>query len=226
MFEAVPLRYDGINRLMTLGLDQRWRHLAARRILAGSPERILDLGAGTGDLSLLLASRNENPSITAADFSRPMLDLLQKRTEDAGLGKRIKTVEADAAELPFADSSFDAVGIAFAFRNLLWKNPNREKHLAEILRVLRPGGRFVAVETSQPGKAFWRGGFHLWMRAVAGPLGGLLSGQKAAYRYLAKSASNFYRPDEIRDMLLGAGFSKVEQETLFGGVAAIHTAIK
>jgi len=157
MFEAVPLRYDGINRLMTLGLDQRWRRLAARRILAGTPRHILDLGAGTGDLSLLLASLDENPSITAADFSRPMLDLLQKRTEDAGLRKRIKTVEADAAELPFADSSFDAVGIAFAFRNLLWKNPNREKHLNEILRVLRPGGRFVAVETSQPGRRHLRG---------------------------------------------------------------------
>jgi len=228
MFSAVPERYDRMNRLMTWGLDQRWRRRAARACLdVENPERVLDLCTGTGDLALHLARRaDDDVEVVAADFAKPMLEVARRKARAAGLEHRIEFVQADAAALGFADASFGAIGIAFAFRNLVWRNPRAERHLAELARVIRPGGRCVVVETSQPRSRFLRAGYHLYMRAVAAPLAGLLAGQRGAYRYLSRSARGFYTALEVCDLFRQAGFSAVEHALLFGGVAAVHVATR
>lgn len=223
MFDAVPARYDLLNRLLTLRFDEAWRALAARRILESSPARVLDLCCGTGDLVNHLARRAPaETGLAALDYSAGMLELARRK-----LARRaVRFVEGDASALPFADGEFGAVGTAFAFRNLTWKNPLKEAALGEVLRVLEPGGRFVIVETSQPRNALWRGIFHAYLRGIAGPLGSALSGHREAYRYLALSARNFYPADEVCAMLRGAGFSEVRAHALLGGIAALHVAVK
>jgi demethylmenaquinone methyltransferase/2-methoxy-6-polyprenyl-1,4-benzoquinol methylase len=223
MFDAVPRRYDLLNRILTLRFDEAWRALAARRIFENSPARVLDLCCGTGDLINHMARRAPSGvALSALDFSPGMLELARKKLA----GREVEFIEGDAAAMPFDSGSFGAVGTAFAFRNLTWKNPLRDAALAEVLRVLKPGGRFVIVETSQPRNGLWRWIFHTYLRLFAGPVGSALSGHPEAYRYLALSARNFYRADDVCTMLRAAGFSTVDACPLLGGIAALHVAIK
>jgi demethylmenaquinone methyltransferase/2-methoxy-6-polyprenyl-1,4-benzoquinol methylase len=126
--------------------------------------------------------------------------------------------------MPFPDGHFDGAGISFAFRNLTYKNPLRDPHLAEVRRVLRPGGRYVILESSQPENPVIRGLFHLFLRCFVGPVGTVISGNLGAYRYLTESTSRFYRHGEIREMLLGAGFKGVTYRPLFFGAVGLHVA--
>jgi demethylmenaquinone methyltransferase/2-methoxy-6-polyprenyl-1,4-benzoquinol methylase len=225
MFARVPSRYDVVNRVVTLGQDQRWRALAVRRCLEHQPRRVLDICTGTGDLALALAAAAPpEVRVTAADFSPPMLELAGHKATADGLARRPELVLADAAELPFVDGAFDAVGIGFGFRNLTYRNPHRERHLAEIARIVAPGGRFVIVESSQPEAALVRGGFHLFLRAWVGPLGGFISGERGPYSYLATSARRFYTVGEVEELLLAAGFARFESTPLLLGAAAVHVA--
>ncbi|MBI5502477.1 MAG: ubiquinone/menaquinone biosynthesis methyltransferase [Deltaproteobacteria bacterium] len=227
MFAGVPGSYDLLNRVFTFGFDQRWRRCAVEECLFDRPRRVLDLCSGTGDLAVMLSgSADPGASVVAADFSEPMLAVARAKAESAGVAGRIEFRVADAAALPFADGEFDAAGIAFGFRNLTWKNPGREKHLAEVRRVLAHGARFVVVETSRPPFSALRTGFDAWMAAAVAPLGGLISGQGGAYRYLARSARGFYRADEVDALLLGAGFRTVQHRLFLGGVAALHVAVR
>jgi demethylmenaquinone methyltransferase/2-methoxy-6-polyprenyl-1,4-benzoquinol methylase len=223
MFDAVPRRYDMLNRLLTLRFDEAWRVLAARSVLADRPASVLDLCCGTGDLVNHIARRaGQDVELTALDYSAGMLELARGKLAV----RDVTFVEGDAAALPFADGRFGAVGIAFAFRNLTWKNPLREAALGEVLRVLAPGGRFVIIETSQPANGLWRAVFHGYLRWIAGPLGSALSGHPEAYRYLALSARNFYGAAEVCGILRAAGFAKATASPLLGGIAALHVAEK
>ncbi len=221
MFLAVPPSYDRLNRLLTLRIDEYWRGKAARAILKENPEKVLDLCTGTGDLALRLRKHaSQQTQISALDYSAPMLAVAGEKARIRKL-QDIDFKQGDAAAMPFEDDSFDAVGIAFAFRNLTYKNPDRDVFLKEILRVIPPGGKFVAVETSQPGNKGLRKLFHLYMRWITRPIGGLLSGHQGAYRYLAHSAIDYYHPRELKQILLDAGFSSVNYTPLAGGMAAI-----
>ena len=219
MFAAVPRRYDLMNRLLTLGLDQVWRRQAAAEVLAGFPAHVVDLCTGTGDLATLLrAMAPSDTRVTGVDFVRPMLEAAARKASG------VRWVLADAGDLPLGDGSVDCVGIAFGFRNLVYRNPRRDAHLSEVRRVIAPGGRFVVVETSQPVHGTWRFLVHGYHRAVTGPVGGRLSGNGPAYRYLAASARLFYGPAQVERMLLEAGFAAVSHRPLLGGAACIHVA--
>lgn len=224
IFTAVPPAYDLLNRMLTFGLDQRWRRHAAAACLLRSPARVLDLCCGTGDLALCLR-RLAPPGtrVSALDFSPPMLARAARKAAARGLPE-IDFRLGDAAALPFPDGHFQALGIAFAFRNLTFRNPDREAFLSEIRRVLEPGGRLVIVETSQPARPPLRALFHAYLRWVSAPLGGLVSGHRGAYRYLAYSAANYWSLPELTAFLLAAGFSRVAGRPLCGGIAALAVA--
>lgn len=224
---AVPPRYDLINRVITWGQDNGWRLLAARECLDSSPKRLLDICCGTGKLAIDMAGiAGSSTRIVGVDFSLPMLELAVTETGRSNSGERVSFVHGDAAALPFPDGHFDCVGIAFAFRNLTYKNPLTLRYLAEIVRVLRPGGRFVIVESSQPRVRLIRKLFHLYLRTFVFRLGYLLSGNRGAYRYLAESAARFYTPDELGKLLLSSGFSRFLSRPLMFGTVAIHIAVK
>ncbi len=227
MFIAVPPRYDLVNGIITLGQDRRWRRLASLACLAGKPQCVLDLGCGTGDLSIELARPSDKETvIIGLDYSPPMLARARQKASSAGVGEKVQFIHGEAARLPFPDAYFDVVGISFAFRNLTYKNPLREAHVGEVLRVLRPGARFVIVESSQPENGIIRALFHLYLRAFVKPVGIVLSGNRSAYRYLSESTSRFYSPGEVREMLLAAGFRDVTYQPLLFGAAGIHVAVK
>jgi len=227
MFNAVPRRYDLLNRLLTFWLDEPWRAIAVRQCLAESPQRVLDLCCGTGDLTRQLAAKcSDATELFGFDFSPAMLEQARIKAKRTGYISRVELVEGNAAAMEFADGHFDSVGIAFGFRNLTWRNRLKDAALSEVHRVLRSGGRFVIVETSQPQNAAWRWLYHAFLKVIAGPVGTWISGHPSAYRYLAESASDYYTADEVKEMLLSAGFSKVSYQRLLGGVAAVHTAVK
>ncbi len=227
MFAKVPGRYDLVNRVVTLGMDRKWRRLAIAKCLEQRPNSILDLCTGTGDLVVGLARHaSAQTEITAVDFNRPMLEMAEQKAREAGVEARISFEVADAAHLPFEDASFDVVGISFGFRNLTFKNAHRDEHLSEMSRVIKPSGRLVIAESSQPVSMLAGLGFRFYLRSFVAPVGGLISGERSAYRYLAHSAQNFYNDKEVEELLLGADFSSVETTPLLAGSAAIHVATK
>ncbi len=225
MFNSVPRRYDLLNKIITWGLDRKWRNKAAVECLKSSPERILDICCGTGDLAHTISLLKESSAeVFGLDYSRLMLDVAVGKAE--ALADKPSYIIGDASRLPFPDNCFDCIGISFAFRNLTYKNPKLNNHLTEIVRVLKPGSRFIIVESSQPESPFIRKLFHIYLRRYVAKIGTIISGNRSAYNYLAESASRFYTPGEIRDMLIEAGFARVDYRPLLFGAAGIHTAVK
>lgn len=226
IFTEVPPKYDFLNRLLTLNMDEGWRRKTATKILENKPGRILDLCCGTADLTMHIA-RNapESAEIFGLDFSHTMLDRAKEKIAVFGEG-RVKLIQGDAGNMPFEDNYFDAIGISFGFRNLTFENPDAQLHISEILRVLKPGGRFVIVETSQPLNKLIRWGYHLYMKFFTAPIGGMFSGNRAAYDYLAYSGNNYWSIPELSDVLKKAGFRKTAGTPLLMGVSAIMVAEK
>jgi demethylmenaquinone methyltransferase / 2-methoxy-6-polyprenyl-1,4-benzoquinol methylase len=226
MFTKVPPSYDLLNRLLTLHMDERWRKKAAVACLENHPRNVLDLCTGTGDLAIRLRkTAPPETAIAALDFSRPMLESAMKKAARANAAD-IEFIHADAAAMPFEDHRFDSIGIAFAFRNLTFRNPFCDAFLTEILRVLKPGGRFVIVETSQPESAFIRFFFRFYLRYISAPLGGLISGHYGAYSYLAHSAIHYYDQTKLSELLLEAGFSAVSCHPNLLRVSTVYIARK
>lgn len=226
MFMEVPGKYDLLNRTLTWRFDEAWRRGAVKEIIRDNPQKILDLCTGTGDLLLRIADRsNGHVQLIGLDYSPPMLEIARKKAEKKKAGNT-EFIHGDAADMPFSDGHFDAIGIAFAFRNLTYKNPDRDKFLKEIHRVTSPGGKFVIIETSRPRSALIQHAVNLYMNLAVKTLGGALSGHKSAYRYLAESAKHYYSADEVTELLSDAGFSSVKYKLFFGGVAALHVAVR
>jgi demethylmenaquinone methyltransferase/2-methoxy-6-polyprenyl-1,4-benzoquinol methylase len=227
IFTTVPDRYDLINRIFTWGLDRRWRLKAARLCLESQPQKILDLCCGTGDLAISLAQMANSPTkIIGLDYSQPMLDKAAEKANRLILKTKIDFVHGDVTDLPFPDNNFDCIGISFAFRNLTYKNPNTTRYLSEIFRVIKKGGRFVIVESSQPPNRFIRKLDHIYLRTFVRWMGTFISKNKPAYVYLTESARKFYTAEELSDLLAQTGFSKVSIKRLLLGATAIHVAVK
>ncbi len=227
VFSAVPPHYDLINQLITWGLDKRWRQRVARECLASQPRRVLDLCCGTGDLAITLVRlADNNAEVAGVDYSQPMLEIAAQKTKRVGDRSKLSFVCGDIANIPFPDAYFDCIGISFAFRNLTYKNPLAGRYIAEVLRVLNTGGRFVIVETSQPKSRLIKKLYHLYLRYFVFRLGLLISGNREAYRYLAESAANYYAPEELKKLLMKTGFQQVSFRRLLLGTVSIHISVK
>lgn len=215
MFAGIAKRYDLLNHLLSGNVDKRWRRIVAQRVrekLPSSSSRILDVACGTGDLSLTLFE-NTGARVVGTDFCRPMLEIAAGKTSD-----RIPLIEGDALDLPFRDGAFEVVTIAFGLRNLA----SVEGGLAELRRVLKPGGWVAVLEFSRPANAMMRPLFGLYFTRVLPLMGGLVSGSRMAYSYLPASVQKFPDQEQLSLLMKQAGFEQVQFENLTGGIAALH----
>jgi demethylmenaquinone methyltransferase/2-methoxy-6-polyprenyl-1,4-benzoquinol methylase len=221
MFDRIAGIYDRMNRTMTAGLDREWRRRAADRAELEPGSRALDVCCGTGDLALELGERvGPEGEVVGCDFSEPMLELARRKAAAAG-ASWTRFEWADALALPYGDGSFDAVTVGFGVRNFA----DLEQGLGELVRVLRPGGRLVILEITQPRRAPLRWFFSLWFdRAV--PMLGTLAGDRAAYSYLPASVRRFPGPERLAAMVAAAGVGRVRYLILAGGIIAIHSGVK
>ena len=220
MFGEIAPRYDLLNRLLSGGVDQRWRRLAVRLATEKAPRRILDVATGTGDVALLLKRARPEAEVVGADFTPQMLELARAKAERAATDVRF--VEADALALPFADASFDAITVAFGFRNFA----DYGRGLAEFQRVLAPGGRAVILEFPPPPKGFLGRAYRFYFWRLLPWIGGVISGKPEAYRYLPSSVERFPEPERLAEMMRAAGFAEVRWRRLTGGIAAVHVGDK
>jgi demethylmenaquinone methyltransferase/2-methoxy-6-polyprenyl-1,4-benzoquinol methylase len=230
MFTEIAPRYDFLNHLLSLELDRVWRARTAGRlrpILRRRDARVLDLCCGTGDLAFALA-RAGPAHVIAADFSHAMVvrATAKTRAHVSGTGSDSSRAplffEADAMRLPFADASFDLVTTAFGFRNLA----NYENGLKEIGRVLRPSGTLAILEFTEPPVGLMGDLYRWYCRKVLPKIGGLLSGNPNAYKYLPASVARFFRPDELASLMTQVGYGSVSYELWTLGSVALHTAVK
>jgi demethylmenaquinone methyltransferase/2-methoxy-6-polyprenyl-1,4-benzoquinol methylase len=217
MFDGIAARYDFVNRVISLGIDQSWRRKTVRALELGENARALDLATGTGDLALLIAGAAPGSRVVGLDPSLKMLAIAREKVTAAGLGERVELVEGDAETLPFPDATFDGVSIAFGIRNV----PDRARALGEMARVTKPGGRVAVLELSEP-----RGGilgplarFHV--HTVVPWMGALLSGAKE-YRYLQRSIAAFPAAEEFAAMMERAGLRVCAVEPLTFGVCQLY----
>ncbi|MBN2349331.1 MAG: bifunctional demethylmenaquinone methyltransferase/2-methoxy-6-polyprenyl-1,4-benzoquinol methylase UbiE [Bacteroidales bacterium] len=225
-YSKIYKNYDLVNRIFTFRMDEAWRKTAVKKCLENNPDNVLDLCCGTGDLAIRLFDESKYPiNITGYDFSEPMLDVAKKKCAKKGISS-IKFIYGEVAKMSFHNEQFDAIGITFGFRNLTYENSLKDRHLAEIFRVLNTGGRFVIVESNVPRNTMIRKFYNLYLNFVVKPVGGLISRDFEAYKYLTRSSNNFFNPEEIIQMLKKTGFTKVEYKSLFFGAAGLFTAQK
>jgi demethylmenaquinone methyltransferase/2-methoxy-6-polyprenyl-1,4-benzoquinol methylase len=210
MFDRIAPVYDRMNRVMTAGLDGRWRTRTARAVVAPG-DRVLDACCGTGDLAL--ADLAAGGLVTGADFSERMLERARTKSD------QVEWVRADTLALPFADGAFDAVTVGFGVRNL----DDMERGLAELRRVLRVGGRIGILDITQP-RGPLRPFYRVWFDGLI-PLVGKFVRGGAAYTYLPASVKRFPRADQLAGLIRAAGFGHVGYRLFAGGIVALHTGI-
>lgn len=217
IFTRVAPRYDLMNRLMTGGQDVGWRRMVIGLAHLGPGDRLLDLGTGTGDLAREALRQQPGCRVTAADFTLAMMQTGRQRP-----GPRLDWTAADALHLPFPSNSFDALVSGFLLRNVA----DLGQALNEQLRVLRPGGRWVALDTTRPRRSLLSPLIYFHMHTVIPCLGTLLTGQRDAYTYLPESSEAFLRAEELVARMAAAGFKKVSYRRLNFGTVAVHWGIK
>jgi demethylmenaquinone methyltransferase/2-methoxy-6-polyprenyl-1,4-benzoquinol methylase len=211
MFDRIAPVYDLMNRLMTAGLDQRWRRIAARAVV-GPGDRVLDACCGTGDLAI--AAREAGGVVTGLDFSERMLDRARRKSHE------IEWVQGDLLALPFGNAAFDAATVGFGVRNV---GGELERALSELRRVLRPQGRLAILEITTPA-GFLRHFYRLWFDRIV-PLAGKLLPGGSAYTYLPASVRRFPAPIELTHLLEDTGFRDVGYRLYAGGIVALHTGV-
>lgn len=221
MFDRISGGYDGLNRVISFGMDVVWRKRMVRLLKKKNPKTILDVATGTGDLALALAETGAE-KIVGLDLAPQMLEVAQKKVKDKNLQHRIVLQEGDSENLPFTKDCFDAVTVAFGVRNF----ENLEKGLQEILRVLRPGGTLVVLETAVPAKSPLKQGYRIYTKYMLPKLGKLFSKDSSAYTYLSESASVFPHGQAFNTILRKVGFMEVVNLPQTFGVASIYIATK
>ena len=210
MFDRIARVYDPMNRILTAGLDGRWRRRTAEAVVRAG-DRVLDACCGTGDLAL--ADERAGGAVTGLDFSEPMLERARKKSDS------VEWVQGDALALPFPDSSFDVVTVGFGVRNV----SDLEGGLAELRRVLRPGGRVGVLDITTP-RGVLRPFYSVWFDRVVPLLGNVLPGG-TAYTYLPASVRRFPSAEELAGLIRAAGFEQVGYRLFAGGIVALHIGV-
>ena len=223
VFSSVAENYDLMNDLMSLGVHRLWKRFVIDLAGIRQGQRVLDLAGGTGDLTKQLLKRvGESGSVTLADISAPMLDVGRRRLVDSGILRGVSYVQANAEALPFAENSFDRVSIAFGLRNVTVK----ERALAAMLRVLRPGGQVLILEFSTLNVPLLDPLYRAYLMNVLPRMGQIVAGDSDSYRYLAESIHLHPSQEVLLEMMKAAGFERCSYHNLSGGIAAVHRGYK
>lgn len=221
MFDNISGSYDFLNRSLSMGVDISWRKKTVRQVKASGATHVLDVATGTADLAIMMAGQGI-PEVTGADLSAGMLKVGGRKVAEQGLASRIKLVQADSEQLPFADNTFDAATIAFGIRN--FEHP--VKGMADIYRVLKPGSTLFILEFSKPVDFPFKQFFGFYFRFILPVWGRMISKDPAAYSYLPESINAFPHGKAFLDLMEKAGFKQPGQQKLAFGVASLYTATK
>ena len=221
MFDTISGNYDGLNRVISFGIDVKWRKKVLQIVKDSNPKTILDIATGTGDLAILMAETKAE-KIIGLDISVGMLEVGKQKIASKKLSQKIEMMVGDSEKMPFEDNTFDAITVAFGIRNF----ENLEKGLAEILRVLKPNGTFVILETSNPTKSPFKQGYVFYTKNILPLIGKLFSKDNVAYGYLSESAAVFPFGEALNNILKKTGFINVVDMPQTFGVATIYSASK
>ena len=222
MFGSIAPRYDLLNRLLSLGIDRRWRRFAVGKIGLRGPGRVLDVATGTGDVALEIAAQTPaSVSIVGIDFTPEMIELGQVKVKESRHRDRITLQVAPCEEIPYDDGSFDAATISFGIRNVV----DRVKGLSEMHRVLSRGGKIVILEFSTPTMPIFKDLYHFYFLKVLPKIGGAFS-RFSAYQYLPDSVLEFPPREKFKAMMTGVGFKDVQHFDLTGGIATVYVGTK
>jgi demethylmenaquinone methyltransferase/2-methoxy-6-polyprenyl-1,4-benzoquinol methylase len=221
MFDTISGNYDGLNRVISFGIDIKWRKKVLKLVSDKNPKTVLDIATGTGDLAILMTNTTAE-KIIGLDISAGMLDVGRNKIKAKKLSDKIEMILADSENMPFDDNAFDAITVAFGVRNF----ENLEIGLAEILRVLKPNGIFVILETSVPDKTPYKQGYTFYSKNMLPLIGKLFSKDDSAYQYLSESASVFPYGEALNNILRKIGFIEVKAMPQTFGVATIYSASK
>lgn len=223
MFDGIAPSYDKLNHVMSLNVDKLWRKHALREIVDGTPQQILDVACGTGDSTIAIAAAaGAGSRVIGADISEGMMALVMEKAAHEGVHDRIRLQVADGENLPYEEGTFHRVTCAFGIRNF----EHKEKGLQEFYRVLRPGGKAVILELSVPRNKTVRWFYDLYFMHILPWIGGLISGNKAAYEYLPASVHAFPSPQAFCGMMTEAGFTNVRHKAFTLGLCRMYVGEK
>jgi demethylmenaquinone methyltransferase / 2-methoxy-6-polyprenyl-1,4-benzoquinol methylase len=222
MFDRIAGRYDFLNRLISFRLDNAWRNQAIKELLRTGDRLVLDLGAGTGDLTFIAANEIQSGRIVGLDFSLEMLKLARSKQKLAKTVEKTWFVQGSAAVSPFKDGAFDKVMTAFVLRNV----SDLSMFFAQAFRVLKHGGGFLSLDMFPPTKTWFSPLYSLYFYRLVPRIGGLVARDPIAYRYLAKSVANFHSPEKVGELIEQAGFKQVRIRKFLNGAVCMHLAEK
>lgn len=223
VFRAVASNYDVMNDAMSMGVHRAWKWFAVAQSGVQAGDKVLDLAAGSGDLSLKFAKKvGDEGKVIVTDINEAMLEEGRKRLTDQGIAGNVNYCLVNAEQLPFDDNSFDCISISFGLRNVTHK----EVALESMFRCLKPGGRVIILEFSQPTNETFRKVYDAYSFNVIPKLGELISNDRDSYQYLVESIRKHPPQEELKQMMLDAGFDRVRYHNLTGGVVALHVGYK
>lgn len=221
MFDTISENYDGLNKVISFGTDAKWKKKILKMVQEKQPTTILDIATGTGDLAILFSSTSAQ-EIIGLDISQGMLEIGKQKIQAKNLNDKIQMVLGDGENIPYANDYFDVITVAYGVRNF----ENLERGLAEILRVLKPGGQLLILETSVPTQFPFKQGYYVYTNFVMPMIGKLFSKDQKAYQYLSTSAQNFPFGEVLNNILRRIGFIDVQHLPQTMGVATIYKASK